>query len=104
MTVIQRAMALAKIIAGMNAEILAIGRVKDPVRGVEESAAVVQDVKQHAKAHVNSVVRVEIDINYNSYGKRHFISSRVFQELIQKSITDFSGKRIVITAHTPIRT
>lgn len=71
---------------------------------VEESAAVVQDVKQHAKAHVNSVVRVEIDINYNSYGKRHFISSRVFQELIQKSITDFSGKRIVITAHTPIRT
>lgn len=43
-------------------------------------------------------------INAYSYGKRHYISARVFQELLQKSITDYSGKRIVITAHTPIRT
>ena len=43
-------------------------------------------------------------INANSYGKRHYISARVFQELLQESITDFSGKRIILTAHTPIRT
>ena len=51
---------------------------------VKENVAVVQDVQEHVKVPVNSDVQVEININYSSYGKRHFISPRVFQEFTKE--------------------
>lgn len=90
-TVIQPAMVPAKIIVGMSTEILAIERAKDQESVANESAVVVQDVPELVAVHVNLVVEEVIDFKNNFYGKGHFISARVFQELSKESFAPSCG-------------
>lgn len=66
-----------KTIAQVDVLVVKVAVEKDAAdaRDGQVSVEDVQNVRTLAKAPVNSDVEMEININFNGYGKRHFISA-----------------------------